>query len=163
MIGFSEIDKFSCAVLEHRFPLIKNYGDVKTVEPNELPDFDVLVGGSPCQDLSVSKNNRQGLMGARSELFFEYVRILRSKKPAFFVLENVASMKNDDRDFISETLGVEPIEINSATFTAQNRSRYYRTNIPTNIPQPISNGISLKDTLEENVDEKYFIDRQSRK
>ena len=101
-------------------------------------------------------------MGEKSELFFEYVRILRSKKPAFFVLENVASMKNDDRDFISETLGVEPIEINSASFTAQNRRRYFRTNIP-NIPQPIGKGISLKDTLEGQIDEKYFIDRQNRK
>lgn len=74
------------------------------IDLDEVPDFDVLVGGSPCQDLSVSKNNREGLMGARSGLFFEYVRILRAKKPVFFVLENVASMRNDDKDFISETL-----------------------------------------------------------
>lgn len=132
------------------------------IDLDELPDFDVLVGGSPCQDLSVSKNNREGLMGSRSGLFFEYVRILREKKPAFFVLENVASMKNDDRDFISETLGVEPIKINSASFTAQNRNRYYRTNIP-NIPHPSGGGISLKDTLQNTVDDKYFIDRQNRK
>jgi len=57
------------------------------------------------------------------------------KQPSFFVLENVASMKNKDRDFISELLGVEPIKINSALLTAQNRNRYYRTNIP-NIAQP---------------------------
>ena len=130
MIGYSEIDQFSCAVLAHRFPEVKNYGDIKQIEANDLPDFDVLVGGSPCQDLSISKQNRQGLMGAKSELFFEYVRLLRSKKPRYFVLENVASMKNDDRDFISETLGVEPIKINSAVFTAQHRNRYYWTNIP---------------------------------
>lgn len=74
-------------------------------------------------------------MGARSGLFFEYVRIFKIKKPAFFVLENVASMKNEDKDFISETLGVQPIKINSALLTAQNRNRYYRTNIP-NIGQP---------------------------
>lgn len=89
------------------------------IDLDELPDFDILVGGSPCQDLSSNKNNREGLMGQKSGLFFEYVRILREKKPAFFVLENVASMKNDDKDFMSETLGVEPIKINSALLTAQ--------------------------------------------
>ena len=105
------------------------------MDTDELPDFDVLVGGSPCQDLSIAKNNRQGLMGNRSGLFLEYARILREKKPAYFVLENVASMNNKDRDFISETLNVEPIMINSALLTAQNRKRYYRTNIP-NVQQP---------------------------
>ena len=109
----------------------------------------------------MSKADRQGLAGSRSGLFFEYVRILRAKRPTFFVLENVASMKNDDRDFISETLGVEPIEINSANFTAQKRRRYYRTNIP-NISPPAGEGQLLKNILEKDVDEKYFIDRQSR-
>ena len=94
-----------------------------------------MVGGSPCQDLSISKNNREGLLGEKSGLFLEYVRILRSKKPPYFVLENVASMNNRDKDFISEILGVEPIKINSTLLTAQNRNRYYRTNIP-NIEQP---------------------------
>lgn len=131
------------------------------IDLDELPDFDVLVGGSPCQDLSISKNDRQGLMGARSGLFFEYVRILREKKPAFFVLENVASMKNDDRDFISEMLGVEPIKINSNLLTAQSRSRYYRTNIP-GIEQPKNKGVLLKDIIEMNVPEKYYVNRQAR-
>jgi len=94
-----------------------------------------LVGGSPCQDLSLAKNNREGLMGEKSGLFFEYVRILREKIPAYFVLENVASMNNRDKDFISEILGVQPIKINSAKLTAQSRNRYYRTNIP-NVKQP---------------------------
>lgn len=101
-------------------------------------------------------------MGARSGLFFEYVRILRIKKPAFFVLENVASMKNEDKDFISETLGVQPIKINSALLTAQNRNRYYRTNI-TNIGQPRDKEIFLEHILEDSVDEKYFVDWQNRR
>jgi len=121
-----------------------------------------LVGGSPCQDLSIAKNNREGLKGSRSGLFLEYVRILREKKPTFFVLENVASMNNKDRDFISETLGVEPIMINSALLTAQNRKRYYRTNIP-NVSQPTNANIGIQDILEDNVDKKYFYNRQAKK
>lgn len=161
IIGYSELDKFSSAVLAHCFPNIPNYGDIKQINIEQLPDFDVLVGWSPCQDLSISKWNREGLMGARSGLFFEYVRILRMKKPAFFVLENVASMKNEDKDFISETLGVQPIKINSALLTAQSRNRYYRTNIP-NIGQPRDCWIFLEHTLEDTVDEKYFVDWQNR-
>ena len=132
------------------------------IDADELPDFDVLVGGSPCQDLSVSRNNRKGLIGPKSELLFEYIRILKVKKPAFFVLENVASMKNDDRDFISEILEVEPIKINSAAFTAQNRNRLFWTNIP-NLEIPTSSGALLENVLEKNVDEKYFVDRINRK
>lgn len=162
MVGFSEVDQYALALLKYRFPEVKNYGDITLIDAEKLPDFDVLVGGSPCQDLSVSKNNREGLTGEKSELFFEYVRILRIKKPAFFVLENVASMKNDDKDFISETVGVEPIKINSAAFTAQDRKRLYWTNIP-NVKPPTSLGLLLDDILEKNVDERYFVDRQNRK
>lgn len=162
VIGVAEIDKFSATVLAHRFPDVKNYGDVSLIDSDELPDFDVLVGGSPCQDLSISKNNRQGLLGAKSELFLEYVRILHEKKPSFFVLENVASMRNDDRDTMSEILGVEPIMINSALVTAQHRRRYYWTNIP-DVHQPLDLGITIRDVLESEVDESYVVDWQARK
>ena len=121
-----------------------------------------MVGGSPCQDLSIAKRERKGLLGNRSGLFLEYLRILREKKPAYFVLENVASMNKDDRDFISEMLGVEPIQVNSALLTAQNRNRYYRTNIP-NVSQPEDANIHLEDILEEEIEKKYFVDRQATK
>lgn len=104
LIGYAEVDKFSCAVLAHRFPHVKNYGDVTLIDTGDLPDFDILVGGSPCQDLSSNKYGGQGLLGDKSGLFLEYLRILKAKKPAYFVLENVASMKNKDRDCISECL-----------------------------------------------------------
>lgn len=162
IVGYSEIDKFSSAVLAHRFPGVKNYGDITLINLDELPDFDVLVGGSPCQDLSISKENREGLMGEKSGLFFEYVRILRTKLPAYFVLENVASMSIRDRDFISETVWVAPIKINSALLTAQNRNRYYWTNIP-GVQQPKNLWFELYDILEREVEEKYFIDWQARK
>lgn len=162
IVGVAEIDKFSAVVLAHRFPSTKNYGDVSQIDSDDLPDFDVLVGGSPCQDLSISKTDRQGLLGAKSELFLEYLRILREKKPTYFVLENVASMRNDDRDTMSEMLGCQPIMINSALVTAQHRRRYYRTNIP-DVNQPVDLGISITNVLDTMVDEKYFIDWQNRK
>ena len=102
------------------------------------------------------------MLGEKSGLFLEYVRILRSKKPLYFVLENVASMNNRDKNFISEILGVEPIKINSALLTAQSRNRYYRTNIP-DIEQPKNLWFELYDILEPEVDQKYFIDWQNRK
>jgi DNA (cytosine-5)-methyltransferase 3A len=89
-------------------------------------------------------------------LFWEYVRILKEVKPKYFILENVNSMPKEAKALISETLGVEPIMINAALVSAQNRKRLFWTNIP-GVTLPEDRGILLKDILEENVDEKYFI------
>ena len=131
-VGWSEIDKHAIKVVQQRFPLIenKNIGDVKNLIENPglltaLQDFDLLVGGSPCNDLSISKANRKGLKGTKSGLFWTYVKILKTKKPKYFLLENVASMSKEDRKIISDTLGVEPVEINSDRFTPQKRRRLY--------------------------------------
>lgn len=99
-IGFSEIDKYASAVLRYRFPNVKNYGDITEIDWSAVPDFDLLVGGSPCQDLSVAGKGA-GLTGARSGLFYEYVRCLEQKKPDHFVWENVkgALSSNGGRDF----------------------------------------------------------------
>ena len=99
-VGVSEIDKYASAVLRRRFPAIKNYGDIQTINWKGVPDFDLLVGGSPCQDLSVA-GKRAGLEGSRSGLFAEYVRSLREKKPRYFIWENVkgALSSNGGRDF----------------------------------------------------------------
>jgi DNA (cytosine-5)-methyltransferase 1 len=87
-VGFSEIDRHASAVLRHRFPEVRNHGDITKIDWASVPDFDLLVGGSPCQDLSIA-GRRAGLAGARSGLFREYVRALREKKPAYFIWENV--------------------------------------------------------------------------
>lgn len=87
-VGFSEIDKYASAVLKHKFPNIKNYGDIKKINWNTVPDFDLLIGGSPCQDLSVA-GKRKGLSGERSGLFAEFIRALQEKKPRYFIFENV--------------------------------------------------------------------------
>ena len=114
----------------------------------------ILIGGSPCQGFSFA-GKQLNFDDPRSKLFFEYVRVLKEWKPDYFLLENV-KMKKEFQDIISEQLGVEPIEINSALVSAQNRKRLYWTNIP-NVEQPEDKGVLLKDILQENVDEKYYI------
>jgi DNA (cytosine-5)-methyltransferase 1 len=99
-VGHSEIDKYANMVLKYRFEDVKNYGNAEKIRWDEIPDFDVLVGGTPCQDLSIS-GKRAGLNGSRSRLFFEFVRALREKKPRYFVWENVkgALSSNGGWDF----------------------------------------------------------------
>lgn len=144
----SEIDKYAIQVTQHNFPNTIQLGDVTKVDFTQFVDkIDLLIGGSPCQDLSVAKKDRKGLDGSRSGLFFKYVEALRTIKPKYFLLENVASMRKEDRDTITEIMGVEPIMINSALLSAQQRKRYYWTNIP-NVTQPEDKHILLKDILE---------------
>lgn len=133
---------------------ITHLGDVKQVTKQLIPEkIDLLIGGSPCQDLSCA-GKREGLQGNRSGLFYEYLRIYRECKPQWFILENVGSMKQQDRDTITQELGVEPIVINSNLVTAQNRKRYYWTNIP-NITQPEDRKITIDQVV--NVEGEVFI------
>jgi len=90
IIGFSEIDKHANSVLKYHFPEVKNYGDITQIRTEELPDFDILVGGTPCQSFSIA-GKRAGFEGS-SGLFSHYVRILRDKKPRYFIHENVPGM-----------------------------------------------------------------------
>ena len=99
-VGMSEIDKYANMVLRYRFKDVKNYGDIEKINYEELPDFDVLIGGSPCQDISVA-GKRAGLTGLRSRLFFSFVALLKSKQPDYFIFENVKGLlsSNEGRDF----------------------------------------------------------------
>ena len=99
-VGFSEIDKYANMVLKYRFPDIKNYGDVNAIKWNEIPNFDILFGGTPCQDLSLA-GKRKGLAGERSGLFYKFVEALKAKKPKYFIWENVkgALSSNKGWDF----------------------------------------------------------------
>jgi len=100
-VGFAEIDKYASAILKYHFPNIKNYGDVYAIKWKEIPDFDLLSGGTPCQDLSIA-GKRAGLAGSRSRLFFEFIRALKEKKPKYFIWENVkgALSSNEGFDFV---------------------------------------------------------------
>lgn len=146
----SEVDKYAIQVAKKNHPEIIHVGDVKQCYARNFPKIDLLIGGSPCQDLSIAKANREGLKGARSGLFWHFVRLLRTMKPRYFLLENVASMSKEDKAKITEIMGVEPILINSALVSAQQRKRLYWTNIP-GITQPQDKGILLKDVLESGV------------
>lgn len=146
----SEVDKYAISITMKNYPDTIQIGDVKTVKAEDLPKIDLLIGGSPCQDLSIAKNNRQGLDGERSSLFWHYVRLFKSCKPKYFLLENVASMPNEAKELITKELGVEPIMLNSALVSAQQRKRLYWTNIPNVIP-PQDKGIVLKSILESGT------------
>lgn len=87
-IGFSEIDKYACSVLNYHYPNIKNYGDITKIKTEDLPTVDIITGGSPCQDLSVAGKGA-GLNGERSGLFFYFIRLIKEKQPTYFVWENV--------------------------------------------------------------------------
>ncbi len=148
----SEIDKYAIQVSNKNYGSIIHLGSVTDIGVdkffNDLPQIDLLIGGSPCQDLSIAKKDRKGLDGERSGLFWEYVRILNEVKPKYFILENVASMPKEAKAIITEALGVEPIMINASLVSAQNRKRLFWTNIP-NVTLPEDRGIMLKDILEQ--------------
>lgn len=153
----SEIDKNAIKIAKKNYPSTVHLGDVKDISGANLPSgVDLLVGGSPCTDLSIAMKGRTGLEGTRSKLFYEYVRILQQTKPKWFILENVASMSDKDKDIITEALGVQPVMINAALVSAQNRKRYFWTNIPIK-GLPEDRGLKVSDILEANVDDKYIV------
>jgi DNA (cytosine-5)-methyltransferase 3A len=160
----SEIDEYALQITQKNFPKTDFYGDVRNLATikggHRFDNIDLLIGGSPCQDLSIAKKNREGLKGKRSSLFYEFVRLKETLNPKWFVLENVNSMPKEAKDTITKELGVEPIMINASLVSAQNRKRLFWTNIP-NIQQPEDRGILLKDILEEGVvdrEKSYAID-----
>jgi len=148
----SEIDKYAIQVSEKNYPNIIRLGDVTQVKASELPKIDLLIGGSPCQGFSFA-GKQLNFDDPRSKLFFEYVRLLKECKPEYFLLENVC-MKKEYQQVISEALGVEPILINSALVSAQNRKRLYWTNIP-GVEQPKDRGILLEDVLDDSCNTVY--------
>lgn len=152
----SEIDKWAIKVSKANYPDIIHVGDVTKLDVKSLPKIDLLIGGSPCQGFSFA-GKQLNFNDPRSKLFFEFVRILKELREINpnikFLLENVR-MKQQYQDVISEALGVQPIKINSALVSAQNRVRLYWTNIP-NIIQPEDKRIFLKDIVLTTGDFKY--------
>lgn len=191
----SEIDKFAIKVTMANYPNTIQLGSVINVNGYDLPKIDLLIGGSPCQSFSFA-GKRKGMatkdeieiytlehylqlkndgyeFEGQSYLFWEYMRILNEVKPKYFLLENVMMGEKWER-ILSRAIGVNPIEINSALVSAQNRRRLYWTNIGMKaaglfgdlesiIEQPKDKGILLKDVLECEVDEKYFLSEKMNK
>jgi DNA-cytosine methyltransferase len=150
----SEIDENAIQVTMDNYPNTKQLGDVTKIKSSDLPQIDLLIGGSPCQGFSFA-GKQLNFNDPRSKLFFEFVRLKNECNPKYFLLENV-KMRKDFQDIISKYLGVEPIEINSSTVSAQDRKRLYWTNIP-NIIQPENKNIHLKDILDDVVDDSLFL------
>ena len=131
-IGYSEIDKYAIKVYERHFSEHTNYGDATKINAKELPDFDLLVGGFPCQAFSVA-GKRKGFDDTRGTLFFDIARILAEKKPKYMVLENVKGLLSHDKGTTFQTIlgvlsnlgyGVEWQVLNSKDFgVPQNRER----------------------------------------
>ena len=154
----SEVDKWAIKVASANYPDTVHLGDVRDVKAHELPQIDLLIGGSPCQGFSFA-GKQLNFDDPRSKLFWEYVRLLKELQPKYFLLENVR-MKQQSMDVITEALGVEPIFINSSLVSAQNRQRYYWTNIPMD-GLPDDKGIKLRDILEDGMvdrDKSHCID-----
>lgn len=127
----SEIKEYAIRVADINYPQDKKnrLGDITNIKAEDIPTIDLLIGGSPCQDFSGANKERLGTDGTKSGLFFEYVRLLKSINPTYFLLENVR-MKKEHQDFISSILGCEPIVINSELLAPHLRHRLYWTNIP---------------------------------
>ena len=156
-----EIDKYAIQTAQHNFPFIEERGDVFKADFKEYAGFDYLIGGSPCTYWSIAqtKNRETVASGMGWELFSQYVRALHEAKPRFFLYENNKSMSAAIRASITETFGFEPILINSALVSAQNRQRLYWCGIrqadgtykKADIQHPADRGILLKDILETNA------------
>jgi DNA (cytosine-5)-methyltransferase 1 len=100
-VAFSEVDRFSCAVLAHRYPDVPNLGDICEIDWTPFHgSVDVIVGGSPCQSFSVA-GDRKGLDDKRGNLMFEWIRAVREISPTWAVWENVPGVlsSNKGRDF----------------------------------------------------------------
>jgi DNA (cytosine-5)-methyltransferase 3A len=142
----SEIKPHAIKCTLDNYPNTIQLGDILNLKGSDLPKIDLLIGGSPCKGISRLNKNQEGLEHSESRLFWEYIRLLDEVKPKYYLLENTHGNK-EATNTITETLGIKPISINSKLVSAQNRPRYYWTNIP-DIKQPIDKGITTNDIFD---------------
>lgn len=150
-----EIEKHAIAISKYNYPNIEHCGDVIGEDFSKYKGFDLLIGGSPCQSLSIVQSKTRENLNGKSKLFFEFVRAKEEMQPRWFLFENVASMNEESKKVISSLLGCQPILIDSADFSAQSRPRLYWTNIPQLKEHKKSNKV-LKDIMCDSVEEKYY-------
>ena len=176
----SEIDDWACQTYRKNFP---NDGhdpksDVTKVDETQLPDFDVLLAGFPCQAFSIA-GKRGGFNDTRGTLFFDVARIIKEKRPKAFLLENVKGLTNHRGgktleviiNTLKEDLGYTVFYkvLNAKDYgIPQNRERVFCISIRADVseapyvfPEPFELKTKLKDVLEENVDDKYYLSEKS--
>lgn len=162
----AEIKDTAVKVTQYNYPNTVQIGDVNkisytdgvlyTENGNFDVDIDMVIFGSPCQSFSIAMKteHRTGMLNEKkSGLFLECHRILKEIDPKYFLMENVASMKNEDRDFITELMEVAPIMIDSQLVSPAIRKRYYWTSIP-NVTQPKKTDISFQSVLTDGYTER---------
>ena len=153
-----EILPEAIAVSSYHFPWIIHHGDLFDADWNDYKGFDLVIGGMCCQSLSrvriENKEVNNGLLG-KSGIVYELQKALDIIQPKWFMAENVIPSDEDDLKEINRIMNVDGVLINSNKFSAQDRERYYWTNIPI-APIPENNPLVLKDIMENDVDEKYF-------
>lgn len=159
----SEIKPYAIELTQHHFPDTIQVGDVTKWKEWDIDwkSIDLVLSGSPCQDLSAA-GKRAGIEGKKSSLFFTFVKILEHIKSlnsnVLFFQENVGSANKLDIGIMSRALGVYPVRFNSELVVAASRDRYYWSNIRTkqdgmfgdlitDIPQPKDKGLLFKDVL----------------
>jgi DNA (cytosine-5)-methyltransferase 1 len=162
-VGYSEIDKYANAVMQYHFPKVKNYGNARTIRTDELPDFDMLVGGFPCQAFSVA-GRRGGFNDTRGTLFFEVARVLKDKRPTTFILENVKGLLSHEKGqtfkVILQTLeelgyAVEWMVLNSKLLgVPQNRERVFIIGHLGEKPRPKILSVGQNDTVCDKEESK---------
>ena len=151
-----EIDEDAIRVSQNNYPQIEHKGDIKNANFEDYAEFDLVIAGFPCQDLSINQKNRKGLNGERSGLFWYLVDALKTINPTYFLVENNYKMPKEDEETISKILGVRPSLIDSAFFSAQSRKRLYWTNFPVGV-EPLNKKLCVKDVLCSNVEESNLI------
>ena len=160
----SEIKKHAIEVTQHNYPKTIQLGNIKDIKKEDLPQIDLILAGSPCQDFSRGNKTRDGLDGQKSSLFFEFYRLYKECKPKYFILENVI-MPPADYEYLSRLMETYPVRINSSKVSAQFRDRLYWTNIGqeyrdlfgfrySDIPQPKDKKLYLKDILTSGFTDK---------
>ena len=154
-----EIDKYAITVSKKNFSDIIHCGNVFDGDFQKFQGYDLLLGGSPCTYWSIAKKGRETTSdGMGFQLFMEYVRALKESQCRYFLYENNYSIHQNIKNEITKHLGVEPIMINSALVSAQNRKRCYWTNIP-GVQQPVDRKVLLSDIIDNTPWEgsKYFL------
>lgn len=181
-IGYSEFDPYAIKNYEANFPNRINYGDITKIKESELPDFDIMIGGSPCQNISIMRRRwtedgkDEGLEGEESKLFYDYLRILNYKLPKWFIFENVQNLinANNGEDFkivqesFEEHYNIKCKILNTSKYgIPQTRRRLYIVgqrkdlgNFHYEFPIEVELKITAFDLLENNVDDKYYLSQK---